>query len=311
MIRVRTLAMAVVVFTVAVTTACKPAPPPPTFHVDTFESGPDRDPGDGECRTDADRCTLRAAVEEADALGRGVVLVPGHDTRSYEGFDVTITGSVTVEAHDLGHGTSAYLTGGTITVAQGATLNVEAIEVGGGRLEVHGALFANRLGIPELAVGPTGGAGIFNSVFIPSVEPAIVNEGRVILQYSTIALWSDAGGLVTLDGGETHIAATAVLATDPDHDATCWGRPPLSGGHNAVTNDLCVLDGPGDLEDVEPIPRDTLLPEPGSALIDAIPTGTLGCGTTVVTDARGSAAPRPTDGNHDGTAACDIGAFER
>ena len=50
-------------------------------------------------------------------------------------------------------------------------------------------------------------------------------------------------------------------------------------------------------------------PNEGSPRIDAIPAGTLGSGTTLVSDIRGF--PRPTDGDGDGVAACDIGAWER
>ena len=46
----------------------------------------------------------------------------------------------------------------------------------------------------------------------------------------------------------------------------------------------------------------TLMPRAGSPVIDAIPNGTNGCGTTLTTDQRG--APRPINGK------CDIGAVE-
>ncbi len=47
----------------------------------------------------------------------------------------------------------------------------------------------------------------------------------------------------------------------------------------------------------------------GSPLIDAVPVGTLGCGTEVLDDLAGVA--RPQDGDGDTVAACDIGARER
>jgi len=47
----------------------------------------------------------------------------------------------------------------------------------------------------------------------------------------------------------------------------------------------------------------------GSPAIDAIPSGSGGCGTTFTTDQRG--ATRPMDGNFDSTDACDMGAFEK
>jgi hypothetical protein len=46
-----------------------------------------------------------------------------------------------------------------------------------------------------------------------------------------------------------------------------------------------------------------------SPLVDPIPPGTNGCGTTEIDDLLG--APRPVDGNGDLSAACDIGPIER
>jgi hypothetical protein len=46
----------------------------------------------------------------------------------------------------------------------------------------------------------------------------------------------------------------------------------------------------------------------GGPLVDAVPIGTLGCGEAGDVDALGRA--RPADGDGDGTAACDVGAFE-
>jgi hypothetical protein len=47
----------------------------------------------------------------------------------------------------------------------------------------------------------------------------------------------------------------------------------------------------------------------GSPAIDLIPVGTNGCGSTLTTDQRGISRPQDGDGN--GLALCDIGAFEK
>jgi hypothetical protein len=49
-------------------------------------------------------------------------------------------------------------------------------------------------------------------------------------------------------------------------------------------------------------PTQTIALEPGSVAIDAIPSGAIGCGTTVTTDQRGVTRPQGVG--------CDIGAFE-
>jgi hypothetical protein len=84
-----------------------------------------------------------------------------------------------------------------------------------------------------------------------------------------------------------------------------------SGGYNAASDSSCGLTGTGDVQNASPLlgaltnnggPTFTMLPGVGSPLIDAIPNGTAGCGTTVTTDQRGVARP--------GNGACDIGAVE-
>ena len=86
-----------------------------------------------------------------------------------------------------------------------------------------------------------------------------------------------------------------------------------SQGHNLDSGNTCGLAGPGDLVDMDPqlgplqdnggpTPTQALLP--GSPAIDA---GGDDC-PPPATDQRGF--PRPEDGNGDGMATCDIGAFE-
>lgn len=305
----RTLLVVVVALAMAVMTACEPAPPQPTFLVDSFLAGADVDPGDGECLTAAGSCTLEAAVQEADALGGGVVLVPGNDTTNYAGFEATITGNVTVKADPEGAVASATIIDGTITIAGGAGLVLESIELSG-KVVVDGGLVAQRVAISSIEVGASGTAAVVNALLLPGDDPALVNYGRAVLQYTTVALWDGEGGIVTFGDGETAIGATAVLGSAGASSVTCFGTPPTSLGHNAVTDDACGLTGPGDQQGI-PVPADFQpLPAPGSPLIDAISAGTLGCGTTVTTDARGVAGLRPVDGDGDGTAACDIGAYE-
>lgn len=308
--RARTLAAAVALLTVGAVTACDPVPPAPTFQVDSFLAGADADPGDGSCETAAGTCTVQAGVEEADALGRGVVLVPGSDTTSYGGFDAAVTGQVTVRAQQSGSADNVTLDSGFITVAAGAGLVLEAIDLNG-TLVVDGGVVASRLAVRAVQVGPDGSVVLTNALLLPSGDPALVNEGRAVLRYSTVALWNGAAGLVTLGAGQTDIGATAVVASaDDPTPVTCAGTAPVSSGYNAVTDAACSLTGPGDLQGVAPLPDYQPFPELGSALVDAIPAGTLGCGTDVTTDARGLYGPRPVDGNDDGTAACDIGAYE-
>lgn len=83
-----------------------------------------------------------------------------------------------------------------------------------------------------------------------------------------------------------------------------------SAGYNLVQDDTCgpvstdvvVWDaGLGSLAD-NGGPTQTMALLSGSAAIDAIPAGTNGCGTTIITDQRGWVRPPGTP--------CDVGAFE-
>lgn len=305
----RSLVLAVAALAATVTTACEPAPPPPTFEVDSFLAGPDIDPGDGQCLTAAGSCTVQAAVQEVDALGGGVVLVPANDSTSYGGFDATITGNVTVRAVADGSAGSATILDTTFTVASGGGLVLESIELAG-NVVVDGGLVAHRVAIRSIEVGPTGAAVVSNALLLPGEDPALVNHGRAVLQYTTVALWDGGGGLVTFGDGETLIGATAVLGSAGASSVTCYGTSPTSLGYNAVTDGACALTGLGDQQGIPEPDGFQPLPAPGSPLIDAVPDGALGCGTSVTTDARGLIGPRPVDGDGDATAACDIGAYE-
>jgi len=72
-----------------------------TFTVDATKDLPDSAPGDGLCATEAGTCTLRAAIEEANALaGADVVELPSGRFRLLEG-TLTISAELTVTGVSL------------------------------------------------------------------------------------------------------------------------------------------------------------------------------------------------------------------
>lgn len=284
--------------------ACDPPPPVPTFHVDATDGASDAAPGDGVCATSVDTCTLQAAVEEADALGRGEVVVPPGEYEASAG----VAGSeVTVRA-DTSEDPTAFATvvgGFGVGGADGGTLVLRSIELQGSVLVDGGALVADRVAIG----GPHGlSIGTGSVVLRNSLVTGVAVWGNLYAISSTIqasgshdALSVEEGSSVML-GGTAVLAGTGGVACSVDESA----GDVVSMGHNHSTDDSCGLDGSGDVvggDDVE------LFPSPGSPRIDAIPVGTLGCGSTLVSDIR--AFPRPNDGDGDGVAACDIGAWER
>ena len=288
--------------------ACDPPPPPPVFHVDATDDRHDAAPGDGVCATTVETCTLNAAVEEASALGRGEVLVPPGE---YDELAVHVEGHVTVRTDAPGDPTAyASVADLVVGVADDATLLLRDLELGDGLGHGEGILAGGTLVAVRVAVagqvGVGGAALIIGSLVGDGVFAGPGSDLHV--QASTLVASAD-GPALLLDGGAVTLGGTALLG---DGVAVCTveaGAPAATSiAPNLASDDSCNLTGPGDVNG-SPDDDGALFPSPGSPRIDAIPVGTLGCGTTLVSDIRG--AVRPTDGDGDGVAACDIGAWER
>ena len=116
--------------------------------------------------------------------------------------------------------------------------------------------------------------------------------------------------MATIGSGETHLGATAILATGSGGQ-TCLGTSPQSDGYNAVSDGACSLGEPTDDEAFGLVDPVAIFPAEDSALVDTVPLGVLGCGTVVTTDGRGQPGIRPFDGDSDSVSACDTGAYER
>ena len=72
------------------------------YNVDSFVDAVDALPGDGRCETIADECTLRAAVQEANAqpFASTIVLSPGTYALTIEGFeDFAAAGDLDIRQH--------------------------------------------------------------------------------------------------------------------------------------------------------------------------------------------------------------------
>jgi lysophospholipase L1-like esterase len=136
------------------------------------------------------------------------------------------------------------------------------------------------------------------------------------------------GGIFNGPNGTVELGGT-ILAKNHE-GGNCLGSITPLGGYNLIEKigDCDYTPTTGDLVGTENNPIDPIIsylqdnggptfthglmrttdpaaPSQDSPAIDAMPAGPL-CPST---DQRG--APRPADGNEDGTAACDIGAFER
>lgn len=119
-----------------------------------------------------------------------------------------------------------------------------------------------------------------------------------------------AGGGILNEGTVTLI--NTILANSAERHGNCAAQAPLSGGHNLATEVSCQLTAPGDQQGIYPR-LGALAPNGGPTETHALLAGSpaIDAGDDTVcpaTDQRG--VSRPQGSADDGTAQCDIGAFE-
>ncbi|MEX0800813.1 MAG: choice-of-anchor Q domain-containing protein [Dehalococcoidia bacterium] len=120
------------------------------------------------------------------------------------------------------------------------------------------------------------------------------------------------GGVAAMDEGAATLLNT-IVAENPDGDDCAILGTLTSSGHNLSSDDSCGFTGTGDQINTDPLLEALALNAPGStqthaltADSPAVDTGDdAGCPAT---DQRG--VTRPQDGDDDGTAVCDVGAYE-
>src|SRR5438552_2553079 len=244
------------------------------FTVNDTADAVDAAPGDGTCATAGARCTLRAAIQEANAhTGPDTIMVPAGTyllTIAGRGEDAAATGDLDI-TDDVTTITGA---GAASTILDGNGID-RIFEIANPAAVVAISSLTIRNGDPGPVPGDADGGGVYNQ------------------------------GTLTL---------TDVIVADSTSADSCAGSGTLtSQGHNLDSGNTCGFTGPGDLVDMDPrlgplqdnggpTPTQALLP--GSPAIDA---GGDDC-PPPLTDQRGFS--RPADGNGDGIATCDIGAFE-
>lgn len=296
--------------------------PPQVFAVNTTAHGHDAKPGDSKCETSPGSgvCTLEAAVDEGNALGKAIITVPpGY----YPDNTLTITGVITINP---GAASLVFMPQGSITVEAGATLNLDGVGFGNGsyefnelKIDVRGTLSATRVQTfswtnPSLHIAPGGVVKLLNSgiaagTFEEFQGVAVVNEGSLSARFTTFHQIYGGTAITNQGAGTANLGASLVLS----EGTGCAGPGFTSAGYNFAPSN-CGLLTSTDL--VGTLPAGTIMdglyryePTAASVLTDAIPSGALGCGTDVTKDLMGR--PRPTDGNGSNGAACDIGDAER
>ncbi len=267
--------------------------------------------------------TLSSALP--GGIGSGVTLNGnGHSIRSTQGeaFHVLYVGGeetapATVNQATISGGKWGVIASG-FTTLNGCIVNDN---VGGGIYGVGFGVVVNNSTITGNGVTTKGsgieiyysGKMVVNNSTISGNGGGIVGPGLTV-RNSTISGNSSFG----LNSDDAHVSNTIVAKQASGSD--CKGAGVTSDGYNIASDASCGFTAAGDQQNVTaaqlklgPLAvngsaTQTMALAPGSVAVDRIPTGTNGCGASVTADQRG--LPRPFDGDGDGVAACDVGAFE-
>ena len=225
-------------------------------------------------------------------------VVPGNG-RVFRPTSKCVTSSVPVTLPSLSN-SCLTLANGTISLRDCTISGNAAAGGGGGAALLAGGSLTNCTISGNTAIGAGGGLAALG--------------GPVTLHHCTIAFNNAAGGGgIALSGGSAAPSACIVSNNTAGSGPDVLGAL-LSGGHNLIgdaagASGLTGTDLAGADAALEPLadnggPTRTHALGAGSAAIDAAAPGACDPDR----DQRG--IERPTDGNGDGDAACDIGAFE-
>jgi CSLREA domain-containing protein len=315
-----------------------------TFIITSTADAVDATPGDGVCATAAATCTLRAAIQETNALigADSITLPAGMYSLSTAGAgedaaatgDLDITGDLTITGAT--NGQTIVSAGGIdrvfdIIAPATATLSRLTIQNGfangadgsGGGIRTAGTLTLTLATIKAntatvdgggLAIRSGGAAQLTNVTVTLNGASArgggIANVGGS-LQLVNVTV---SGNAATQGGGLDNFGSAQAVNTIVANSltgSTCAGGEVASLGHNLDSGTTCLFSGMGDLQNKDPKLGSLL--DTGSTFVLPLQLSSpaIDAGDNVncpPTDQRGQL--RPADGNNDGLYLCDIGAYE-
>jgi CSLREA domain-containing protein len=280
---------------------------------------------------------MRAETAGGTVTLRGVTVEDNDTLDDDAGALVSANGNVVVERSRfadnvaLAMGGGLYATAaGSITVRDTTVQGNQAVDGIGGALfgsngpsiDVQNSTFADNV---VLGGGGQGGGAVFIGTApatltnctisgnrASTIGAGILSTGNALVIASSTFAGNAAGApgsAIALGGGATATLRATVLGTGVFQSCAA---ALASEGDNLDQDGTCLLAGAGDRSGIDPQlgpladnggATFTREPLPGSPLIDAF--SNANCPGT---DQRGVA--RPTDGNGDGTAACDVGSVE-
>ncbi|MCX8071459.1 MAG: hypothetical protein N3C12_03255 [Candidatus Binatia bacterium] len=320
-----------------------------TLTVDSIADLPDARPGDGLCSVGSpDVCTLRAAVQEANATPEeDVIRVPslqprfrltirGSDAEDASQGDLDVLADLVIEGVGPGVATidgdrgdrifdifsparvtirNLVLQSGQVEAAGGAVRNAGVLRLEGVTLRDNsvstgsGGALANLPGAVATVINST----FFNNTAAPNGQGgAVANLPSAVLELDSVT-FSTNGATA---GGAIHNLGTATIhnsiVAHSSLGANCAGVPLQSLGYNLDTGTSCLLDQFGDLNNADPRLAGLTF-NGGLSLTMALQPGSdaIDRGDPMRCPSRDQRGfPRPADGNGDAFAVCDIGAFE-
>lgn len=213
--------------------------------------------------------------------------------------------------------TTEFYAGGAIHNGSGCTLNVKRSMFEGNSAPFGGAIYNNGTALitnvtffnnqGTSTLGP-GGAAIYNNGY---------NPAHLSLWNVTIAANESTTPAALTNSGVIDVMAHTILVENPGRDCNNTGS--VSSEHHNMSSDpsgCAMMVDPSDqvITDAKVLaaadnggPTETMALAADSPAIDAGGT-CMSEGSALLTDQRGY--PRTVDGDVDGTAICDIGAFE-
>ena len=320
-----------------------------TFDVNSTGDAVDLTPGDGMCATMAGTCTLRAAVQEANAKPDAdtINLPPGTYTLSLQGAgeDQAATGDLDILADLMivrsGAAGDVIISGSgdrvfdvfapaKVTIVDVMIQNGNAAGDAGGGIRNTGTLTLNGVTLAHNMAGDGGGlgntaagSGQLTNVTIADNSASVGGGGiangdianldkmaSLQLTNVTVSHNSTSGNGSGIENFCNISLKNTIVADRNVND--CYGHDPTSLGHNLDTDSNCFIALPSDITGTD-AELDVLKDNGGftltAALLPGSPAIDAGDNTDCpLTDQRGE--PRPADGNMDGMAVCDIGAYE-
>src|SRR4051794_3852433 len=185
-----------------------------TFNVDSDADLHDATPGNGQCKTSAGNCTLRAALEETNSLmGPDEVDVPAGTYKLSIAQNLSVTSNLTLTGTAGAHATTIDLQGLGVSVA----LNGSGVFVNGLAITSSGGVAAG------LVVG--GGEATLTGVYVHDITATtpggngagiVVNGGLVqifgssIINNTAIGTSTSKGGGLLVQGGTVTVVASTI-----------------------------------------------------------------------------------------------------